>query len=219
MSVDQLRFGLLLLPIIILSLSVHEYAHALVAFKLGDTTAQKEGRLTLNPLAHIDWVGTVIIPLVATTMNVILPGWAKPVPCNPVNFHRGVSMRTGMALVAVAGPLSNLILAILAAALDRGLGLLDYSVLLAYDTRVAHDMMRLMVAANCTLAIFNMLPLPPLDGSRLLPRSLDGLQAAVAPYAGIVLIICLYVPFVRELIFGSSSWLVRAIYAMFGNSI
>jgi len=98
----------------ILSLSIHEYAHARIAYLLGDDTASRMGRMTLNPLSHIDLVGTLIIPLVAAFAGGLpLIGWAKPVPVTPVRFTRKMSMRAGMAVVAVAGPLSNFLLAMI----------------------------------------------------------------------------------------------------------
>jgi Zn-dependent protease len=181
----------------ILSLSIHEYAHARVAWALGDDTASRMGRLTLNPLSHIDVVGTLIIPLVAAAFGGLpLIGWAKPVPVTPVRFTRRISMRLGMAIVAAAGPLSNLLLAL--------------ALLVAYrfafpgeplnsnpagggTAGVISYMMTMMVYLNLGLMIFNFLPIPPLDGSRLLPRSLDGLQERIRPYSYIILMLVLVV--------------------------
>lgn len=151
---------MMMIPMI-LSLSVHEWAHAWSAYRLGDDTAALQGRLTLNPLVHIDPIGTVLLPLLGIPF-----GWAKPVPVNPARFRRGVHMGTGMALTASAGPISNLILAILCAVT---LGLLfrfwpegvrsqrGLAVLFSYGIQL-----------NIGLAIFNLVPIPPLDGSRIL---------------------------------------------------
>ena len=103
---DRLAYVIVLL----LSLSVHEWAHAISAFRLGDDTAYRQGRLTLNPLAHIDPVGTLLLPLLGVPF-----GWARPVPVNPARFRRDVHMRTGMMLTAAAGPASNLVLALVSA--------------------------------------------------------------------------------------------------------
>ena len=97
-----------LIPLV-LSLSVHEWAHAWSAHRLGDDTAQRQGRLTLNPISHIDPIGTILMPL----FSPIPFGWARPVPFNPANFTRNIQMRVGVMIVAAAGPLSNLVLAIL----------------------------------------------------------------------------------------------------------
>ncbi len=153
--------ALFLIPMV-LSLSVHEWAHAWSAFKLGDDTAAREGRLTLNPLVHIDPIGTFLLPMLGVPF-----GWAKPVPVNPARFSRKVTMGTGMAITAAAGPLSNLLIAIVCAV---GLGLLmRFSV----DLRQSQALWMLLlycVQLNVGLALFNLLPVPPLDGSRILER-------------------------------------------------
>ncbi len=146
-----------------LSLSVHEWAHARVAFALGDDTAAREGRLTLNPLVHMDLLGT-IIPLMGVPF-----GWAKPVPVNPARFRRGVSMRTGMMLTAAAGPLSNVVLAIVCTALLAILGVVAPSTTIA--PLGLHVLLGYAVLVNLSLAAFNLLPVFPLDGSRIV----DGL--------------------------------------------
>ncbi len=152
---------LLLVPLM-LSLSVHEWAHAFTAWKLGDDTAARQGRLTLNPLAHADLVGTILLPLL------LIPfGWAKPVPVNPARFRRDVSMRTGMMLTAAAGPLSNVVLAVL---LTLVLGFLHRVAPAALDGP-APALLGTGILLNVTLAVFNLLPVPPLDGSRIV----DGL--------------------------------------------
>ena len=92
------------LVVFFLSLTVHEYAHARVAFALGDDTASRQGRLTLNPISHIDFFGTILMPVIGGLTGIPVIGWAKPVPVNPARMSRKMSMRGGMALVAVAGP-------------------------------------------------------------------------------------------------------------------
>lgn len=142
--------------VVFCTLPIHEYAHALIATKLGDDTARLKGRLTLNPLAHLDIMGAVMIFLVGF-------GYAKPVPVNPRRFK---SPRKGMALTALAGPVSNLVMAFGFLILYRVFGVL-YS---------ANNLMVLNVSAiffysaasiNIGLAVFNLLPIPPLDGSRI----------------------------------------------------
>lgn len=150
----------LLVPLL-LSLSVHEWAHAWAAWRLGDDTAARQGRLTLNPLEHIDPFGTLLLPLLGIPF-----GWAKPVPIEPLRFHRGVSMRTGLALAAAAGPLSNLVLASLAALLLVGLATLAPAGVQAGGA--LGRLLELLVLLNVLLALFNALPIPPLDGSRIM---------------------------------------------------
>lgn len=149
---------------LLLSLSVHEWAHAWSAFKLGDDTAARMGRLTLNPLAHIDLLGTVVLPLLGIPF-----GWAKPVPVNPTRFRRGVGMGTGMAITASAGPISNVLLAVLCTLL---LGLVQRLAPQAAWGPPAQQLLAITITINVGLALFNLIPVPPLDGSRIV----DGLM-------------------------------------------
>jgi Zn-dependent protease len=151
---------LMWLPISILSLSFHEFAHAWSAWKLGDDTASREGRLTLNPIAHIDLLGTLVLPLLGVPF-----GWAKPVPVNPARFRRDVTMARGMAITASAGPLANVLLAVVAAVL-LGLGV-RFAPELVDRESPARFFLYAMLQMNVGLALFNMLPVPPLDGSRI----------------------------------------------------
>lgn len=149
-----------LFPIVILSLTVHECAHGFAAYKLGDPTAKLCGRLTLNPLSHLDPIGALMMLLFGF-------GWAKPVPINPNNFK---NRKTGMAVSALAGPVSNLILSFI--------GVLCYhiAVTVALKSGVYSSgflmallmFLSLFSSLNASLAIFNLIPIPPLDGSRIL---------------------------------------------------
>lgn len=159
---------LVLVPMI-LSLSVHEFAHAWAAKRLGDDTAAGLGRLTLNPLAHADLVGTILLPLLLLGQGLPFFGWAKPVPFNPAHFTRRVSIRTGAMLVAAAGPLSNLLLAFLCASLLSGT---------LHSGATVPDGITLfltwMTRINIGLFIFNMIPVAPLDGQKVLAGLLSG---------------------------------------------
>lgn len=154
---------LFLVVVIIFSAVIHEVMHGVAADKLGDPTARYAGRLTLNPIPHLDMVGSVLLPLVlAFTGSSFFFAWAKPVPYNPYNLRPG---RFSEAIVAGAGPFSNLVIALLG-------GLLIRSGLLA----MANNIMFLIVVVNTMLFVFNLIPIPPLDGSKILsailPRSL-----------------------------------------------
>jgi len=169
-TIEALLAGLALLPIMIILLSIHEFAHAWSAWKLGDDTASREGRLTLNPVAHIDLLGTILLPLAGIPF-----GWAKPVPVNPARFRREVTMGRGMAITAAAGPISNIVLALLAAI---AVGLVARLAPDLLETRTAVRQLLLggvvsgrwlpgLLQLNVSLALFNLIPLPPLDGSRI----------------------------------------------------
>lgn len=158
---DPLQIALIIA--LIFSVVIHEMAHGYAANWLGDPTARLEGRLSANPLVHIDPLMSVIIPgLLVISGSPILFGAAKPVPYNPYNF---TNQKWGEAIVAVAGPASNIVLAIIFAILIRSADLLALSetfVVLAFQ----------IVMLNIFLAFFNMVPIPPLDGSKILPRFL-----------------------------------------------
>jgi len=179
----QLQDAVPLLLIVIVSLSFHEAAHAWTADRLGDPTARMLGRITLNPIAHIDWIGTVLFPIVAMTTGAPLLGWAKPVP---VNFHNLKAPRRDFALIAAAGPISNLVLAVAGALI----------LALVYDLAAPnlYWLFRLLaqaVATNVFLAIFNLIPVPPLDGGNVLagfvPEPVAHAIDQLRPYGFIIL--------------------------------
>ena len=170
---------------VLFAITLHEAAHGYVAWKLGDDTAYKRGRVSFNPLRHIDPIGTVLVPILLIALRApFVFGWAKPVP---VNFYRLRRPRRDMVLVAIAGPMTNLVLAFLSAWLLRWVHLLpDVVVPWAYET------LGLSVWLNVLLAVFNMLPLPPLDGGRvavgLLPNSLALPLASMQRYGLFIII-------------------------------
>jgi len=160
LSSTDLMGRLMWLPLFLLSLTVHEFAHAWAASRLGDDTARRLGRLTLNPLSHIDLLGTILLPLLGVPF-----GWAKPVPVDPTRFRRDVSMARGMAITASAGPLANAIMAILSA-VALGLGVRAAPGFMEGDGPVVFFLVS-MLQLNVGLALFNLIPIPPLDGSRI----------------------------------------------------
>ncbi len=150
---------LLFTPPILLALSFHEYAHAWTAHKLGDTTAKDLGRLTLNPIAHIDILGLLMLYLVHL-------GWAKPVPVNPYNFK---NPKQDMLWVALAGPVSNLILALIAGIVIRGIqNFAQFDGEGSSFIGILIQMLIIGFVINLVLAFFNLIPIPPLDGSKIL---------------------------------------------------
>ena len=146
---------------VLLSLTVHEWAHAWTAWKLGDDTAKRMGRLSLNPLVHMDPIGTFLLPLMGVPF-----GWAKPVPVNPLRFNQGVSIRGGMLLVAAAGPISN---ALIAAAAWSLIALLRQPICadLIPSLGPVPFFLLVLVPVNIGLCVFNLIPIPPLDGSKI----------------------------------------------------
>jgi len=156
------------LPILFFSVIVHEVAHGYAALRLGDETALYSGRLTLNPISHIDPVGTIILPLfLFISHSPFLIGWAKPVPVNPYNF---VNPRQDFAKVGAAGPLANIALAVISAMM---ITILNLTGLLGNFALIA-GLLQYTVFINILLAVFNLIPIPPLDGSRIL--------SAILPY-------------------------------------
>lgn len=159
--------------VIIISLSVHEAAHAFVAYRCGDSTAKEQGRLTLNPLAHIDPIGTVLLPFVLSLLGGYIFGWARPVPYNPYNLR---NRRRDEFLVAVAGPISNLLQAFLGT-IVLTLVRLAIGSDLVISTSVAYwslFTLYIYIRLNCMLGFFNLIPLPPLDGSKIFTVFLEG---------------------------------------------
>jgi Zn-dependent protease len=150
---------LVLLPIVLVSLTLHELGHAYVAWKLGDPTAKKQGRLTLNPIAHLDPLGTLMFVLTALIAN--LPfGWARPVPVRPGYFRRP---KEGMAIVAAAGPAMNFLIALVCLAVIRHVELGDLTAEVVENAYIV----------NIILGLFNLIPVPPLDGSRIVGVLMD----------------------------------------------
>jgi len=167
---QQLALGLTNYVVLLFSLSFHESAHAWMALRLGDDTAEKLGRITLNPVPHIDIFGTVLMPLLQIFGGFPVIGWAKPTPYDPGRFRREVSLRWGHISVAGVGPISNLILALVFSVL--------FFVVLRLDLEPGglrdglYSLMSVGIAMNVALAVFNILPVPPLDGSHILSWSL-----------------------------------------------
>lgn len=185
-SFDFMKILLVFIPML-LSLSVHEFAHAFVAYRLGDDTARLMGRMTLNPISHIDPVGTVLIPLIGLISGFPFFGWARPVPINPVRFTRRLRMKTGILLTAVAGPLSNLLLALLMAGALALLGPHVAADIYAGNKGILVALTRLAgytLLINLVLMFFNLIPVPPLDGSKVLAGFLPDRAYPVLDFIG-----------------------------------
>jgi Zn-dependent protease len=194
-SDDLIAVVIVLAIMLLVAFPIHEYSHALAAWRLGDGTAKLFGRLTLNPLAHFDPVGGTLLAvsmLVSASQGGAFGfGWAKPTPVNPLNLRGG---RQGEAIVAAAGPASNLVLAAIAAVPFRlivGLGL-DVPFLLV-------QVLYYFVLINIALLLFNLIPIPPLDGSRVLfallpPRTAWRWRPILEQYGTLILLVVVFLP-------------------------
>lgn len=202
---------------LLFSLCVHEASHATSAFWLGDDTAKRLGRMSLNPIVHMDPIGTFLFPLIGMSTGIPMIGWAKPVPYNPLNFHRKWTVRTGGAIVSGAGPTSNLILSFLFLVLTclslrllvpdaEGRASLFMAGLRGYEAvsvRVSEPAAQLLLSfggtlilLNIGLALFNLLPVGPLDGAGvligLLPRRMADAFEKYRAQMGFVLLILVF---------------------------
>lgn len=160
---DIISQKIFLYIIIVLSATFHEYAHGYIAYLLGDSTAKDDGRLTLNPLAHLDLFGTIFLPLFSLFYGGIFLGWARPVPYNPNNLR---DKKYGSLKVGVAGPAANLLIALILGVLFRiiNAGIIGVEIF----SPIFLGLISLIIYINIFLALFNLVPVPPLDGSKVL---------------------------------------------------
>jgi len=193
--------------VLLLSLTIHEAAHAWSADKLGDPTARMLGRVSLNPLVHIDWIGTVLLPIIAAISRFPLIGWAKPVPVNLRNLRHP---RRDFMIVAAAGPISNLLQAFIAAGVLR----------MVWDGTVGEDgpgvlvtFLYIAVQVNLLLAFFNLIPIPPLDGGNvlmgLLPPSMAAMLDQVRNFGFIILYALMLTGIASALIIPPTNFFMR----------
>ncbi|MCP4215035.1 MAG: site-2 protease family protein, partial [bacterium] len=179
------------------SISVHESAHGWMAEKFGDPTARNLGRITLNPIAHIDPIGSIAFPILLAIMGAPIFGWAKPVPWNPINVR---DYRRANLYISAAGPISNIIVGVICIILYRIFDFIVPSILVSptgwRGFSIIGTMLLHLVLINVILAVFNLMPIPPLDGSGILESTLRGnaqfQYQKIKPYGFIIFIIFIY---------------------------
>ena len=211
---ERIAMGLTAYVVLLFSLSVHESAHAWMAHKMGDDTALSLGRVSLNPIVHIDPIGTLLFPLVQIFTGIPTLGWAKPTPYNPANFRRDVSLRQGHMLVAGAGPVSNLLLAL------AFTGVFFVMVRAGVPLTERHPLVMIVVAGiqmNVILAIFNLVPIPPLDGSKVasygLPGSFgDRYDRVMEPYGYMILLLLMVTGILSFVISPITNWVIWTLF-------
>ena len=174
---------------IVLSATFHEYSHGFIAYKLGDSTAKDAGRLTLNPLAHLDLMGTIIIPLFLLFYGGVFLGWAKPVPYNPYNLK---DQKYGSLKVGIAGPGANLLIALI---LGIFLTIALAGIFGSFASEFFLEAVALIVYINIFLALFNLIPFPPLDGSKVLMDLFPRSAYAIARFGFIGIFLALFLAF------------------------
>ena len=205
---ETLRRGLILYIVLIASLCIHEWAHAITAHKLGDPTPDSEGRVTLNPVAHMDLLGSVIFPLIGIFVlsGGIIFGWGKPVRINPSNFaHR----KRDEILTTLAGPASNIALAFLGAVVGR--------LIYKFEPRTTELFVQL-IGINVLLAVFNMIPLPPLDGGQIMRHAVGMREETfynISRWSFLIILVAINIPAFRMIlgaVMGVVSWPMMMIY-------
>jgi Zn-dependent protease len=217
---EQIRFILTALFVLVISVALHEFGHAFMAYKLGDDTPKRQGRVTLNPLAHADPIGTLALPVLGNMFAAAGAasggfGWGKPVQWQPHRIKRGISMAMANILVSFAGPFMNLLLATITA--------LVHSILLGQGVVVWGDavskVLTFIVGTNFILFFFNLLPVPPLDGGHIaqafMPYRHRQAFDNYAKYGPFIILAVMLIPQVRQVFAVPANWCSEGVYKAF----
>ncbi len=207
---------LITMPVFLLSLSVHEAAHAAMALRCGDDTAYSEGRVTINPIPHIDIIGTLLMPTLSIfTGGFAFIGWAKPVPVDWRNLN---NPRRDDTLIALAGPASNIVLSLIFLAVLAGVLYSPLDMSAGSLGELLMKISRYGVMINVSLAVFNMIPIPPLDGSHVvanaLPHEMAEKYQSIAGYGFFILLFIMNVPAIRQLFSGIIRSILSAYFSV-----
>jgi Zn-dependent protease len=216
-SPERIRWALLYVLVLLVSVALHEFGHAVMADRLGDDTPRRQGRVTLNPLAHADLIGTILLPLFGAFAGGGF-GWGKPVQWQPHRVSRKVSMSTAKILVSVAGPAMNLLLGTLIALVHTLL--ISLNVLDATNPGVGW-LLHFAAITNFVLFFFNLLPIPPLDGGHVaqsfLPHRYRAGYEEIARYAPFALLALMLIPQISQVFVWPATQVAGAVYRGFGH--
>jgi Zn-dependent protease len=220
LTAEDIRFVLMALFVLVISVAVHEFGHVFMAYKLGDDTPKRQGRVTLNPIAHADLIGTILLPVLGSLHAAAGGmgggfGWGKPVQWQPHKIRRGIKMSTANILVSVAGPFMNVMLAVLTA--------LVHAILLGQEviapTSQVNMVLLFIVRTNFVLCFFNMLPVPPLDGGHVAEAFMPYRHRAkfeqFAKYGPFIILGVMLIPQVRHVFVWPANWCTEHVYRAF----
>jgi Zn-dependent protease len=206
LTATDVRTALMFVLCLVVATAFHEFAHAIVADRLGDPTPGREGRVTLNPLAHADPIGTLALPVMAGLLHLPVFGWGRPVMTQPRYYTRRFSMRAGMAMVSFAGPLANVAQAMVT------LGVIKLLLLAGVDRPGLMEVLATFFMLNVTLAFFNLLPIHPLDGGKILawmlPARFEHIDDTLARYGWTILLALMLIPGLLQTLFTPVGYVV-----------
>ncbi|MEO8701518.1 MAG: site-2 protease family protein [Kofleriaceae bacterium] len=221
LSPQQIRWILVSVFVLVISVALHEFGHAFMAYKLGDDTPKRQGRVTLNPIAHVDPIGTLLLPVIGGIYGAAGGGgggfgWGKPVQWQPHRIRKGIRMATANILVSFAGPFMNLVLAVVIATVHS---VLAWQGVITRAGDVG-SVLAFAVGTNFVLFFFNLLPVPPLDGGHIaqafMPYRHRDKYDTYAKFGPFVILAIMLIPQIRQVFLVPALWCTQHLYALFG---